>query len=109
MAVDLDLEVQVEPGGGFTGGSFDPEPLANRHDGSGPHLAVDAGQVCIASRDAAGVVEGDYVAVCASGADARHGAGGGCHHRTCGREGGEVLAGVQPPLLIYGVEAAAER
>jgi hypothetical protein len=107
LAVDLDLEVQVEPGGGLTGGSFDPEPLAHRHDGSGSDLAVDAGQVCVASRDGARVAEGDHVAVGASGADARDGAGGGGNYRTCGGEGGEVLAGVQPPFLIYGVEAAA--
>ena len=46
-----------------TGGSFDPEPLADRHDGSGSDLAVDAGQVGVAGADAAAVAEGDDVAV----------------------------------------------
>ena len=61
-AVDLDLEMQMDPGAG-AGGSFDSEFLPDSDRGTGSDLGVDAGQVAVAGADAAAVAEGDDVAV----------------------------------------------
>ena len=86
-----------------------PSLCADGDRGTGSDLGVDAGQVPVAGADAAAVAEGDDVAVPGIAAALITVPAEAATTGPAAGEGGQVLAGVQPPLLVDGVVAAAER
>ena len=91
------------------GRSFDTEPLPSSHDATGSDAGVDTGQVPVHGADLVAVAEDDPVAVRAAPAGRRDRSGSGGDHSGPGRITGEVLAGVQPPHVIDGMEPAPVR
>ena len=94
-----DLEVQMVAGAG-AGRAFDAELLTDPHARPRPDRGVDAGQVRVRGLQAAAVVEHDEVAVPAGGPGTDNGSGRGGDHRAGPGQGGQVLPGVHPPLVV---------